>query len=55
MSIGSTDDDASYDWMFVIGQSSRGGDTSYWISDDAGLGVDYTMVTSSGDKLIWSS
>lgn len=48
-------DDTSHDWMFVVGQASRGDDTSYWISDDAGLGVKYTMVTSSGDRLIWSS
>lgn len=53
--IGSVSDDTSFDGMFIISQSSRGGDTSYWISDNAGLGVNYTMVTSTGDRLVWSS
>ena len=54
--IGNTDDDSSYDAMFIVGQASRkAANTSYWISDDAGLGVEYRMVTSSGDHLVWSS
>lgn len=53
--IGDVSDDTSYETMFIIGQGSRGGDTSYWLADDAGLGVIYTMVTSSGDHLVWST
>ena len=53
--IGSVSDDTSFDAMFILGQASRGGNTSYWIADNAGLGVNYTMVTSSGDRLVWSS
>lgn len=53
--VGNVSDDTSYDAMFIVGQPSRRDLTSYWISDDAGLGVQYTMVTSSGDRLVWSS
>jgi hypothetical protein len=50
-------DDVSGDTMFVIDESDNGGagSSSFWISDDAGLGVDYIMVTNSGDRLVWSS
>lgn len=53
--IGQTDDDNSFDTMFIVGQASSGNNTSYWIADNAGLGVIYTMITSSGDKLVWSN
>lgn len=51
------DDDVSGDTMLVIDESDGGGagSSSFWISDDAGLGVKYTMVTNTGDRLIWSS
>lgn len=54
--IGSAEDNDTHDVMFIVGQISRAGNSpSYWISDDAGLGVSYTMVTSTGDRLIWSA
>ncbi len=55
--IGSTDDDVSGDALLVVDESDSGGagSSSFWISDDAGLGVLYTMVTSAGDRLIWSN
>lgn len=53
--IGNVSDDGSFDAMFIVGQVSRRDTPSYWLADDAGLGVQYMMVTSSGDNLIWSS
>lgn len=55
--IGATDDDVSGDTMLVVDESDNGGagSSSFWISDNAGLGVLYTMVTSAGDRLIWSN
>lgn len=53
---GNVSDDTSYDTMFIVGQTSRkSANTSYWIADNAGLGVDYRIVTSTGDHLVWSS
>jgi hypothetical protein len=51
------DDDVSGDAMFIIDDSEGGGGTpsSFWLSNNAGLGVEYTMVTNSGDMLVWSS
>jgi hypothetical protein len=54
--MGNSDDDTSFEWMSLIGQNSgRGGNVSRWIANDAGLGVEYFVVTSAGDRLIWSS
>lgn len=50
------DDDVSGDTMLVIDESNGGGAaSSFWIADDAGLGTDYIVVTSAGDRIVWSS
>lgn len=50
------EDDVSFETMLIIDQSDGGSPpSSFWISDDAGLGVQYKMVTNTGDHLVWSS
>ena len=50
------DDDVSGDAMYIIEEGDGGGvPVSFWISNNAGLGIEYTMVTNSGDRLVWSS
>lgn len=55
--IGCTGDDVSGDAMFVIDASDSGGSgsSSFWIVDNAGLGVIDRIVTSSGDHIVWSN
>lgn len=48
-------DDISQGWMQIISQSSRRSKVSHWIANDAGLGIEYEIVTNTGDRLIWSS
>jgi hypothetical protein len=54
MEIGNVSDDTSHDWMMLIGQASRRDVTSYWLANDAGLGVISTIVTNTGDHIVWS-
>lgn len=51
------EDDVSQATMLVIDESDGGGSnpSSFWIADDAGLGVLYRVVTNTGDHLVWSS
>lgn len=51
------EDDVSGDAMFII-ESSGGGSTpppSFWVANDAGLGVLSPIVTNTGDRIIWSN
>lgn len=55
MDAGSVSDDTTFDAMFIVGQTGRKtANTSYWLADDAGLGVQYRIVTNTGDNIVWS-
>lgn len=54
MECGDVSDDISQDWMQIISQPSRRSKVSHWVANDAGLGVEYQIVTNTGDRIIWS-
>ena len=53
--VGDVSDDTSHDFMFIVSRSSAKPRASHWLANDNGLGVEYRVVTNTGDSIVWSS